>query len=395
MTREWLSRLFKAGMSRHAKLHTPRPGFTGGAGEPPSTPTDTLLAESPRWEAACRSPLIGDVADRLRPPEALLTWVPQHNELAHAFSGLANVALGSAPAEHVHFLEAMAVRLSEDVQFAAEWAARLGGSDQAATTPATEAILQLVRRVRESQPYCIQLVVLWQWFTTNHLAWTREVMLRRPASDLRRRFDSEFDWQVVHSFRREINHALRAAQGHEWVEAQKVFDRLTGLLADWQSQRPAHAGPAQRPGPLQPGEEALRVAGAGIAAMGRLLSTEWDFDRPLREQVPDLPEGITAAPEDRYVMVLLGEAFYRLDRAEEDDEPPLDELLVAIGSAVEATAGPPTHHPQWGDASLEGAPFAEGTEAWVWAASSARIVLTSFDYDHKLPALVQAFVVPL
>jgi hypothetical protein len=115
----------------------------------------------------------------------------------------------------------------------------------------------------------------------------------------------------------------------------------------------------------------------------------------LREQVPDLPEGITAVPEDRYVMVLLGEAFHRLDRAEEDDEPPLDELLVAIGSAVEATAGPPTHHPQWGDASLEGAPFAEGTEAWVWAASSARIVLTSFDYDHKLPALVQGFVVAL
>ena len=395
MTREWLSRLFKTGRSRHKALHTPRPGFTGGAGEPPSTPTDKLLAESARWEAACRSPLIGDVADRVRPPDALLTWVPQHNELARAFSELADAALRSAPAEHCRYLEAMAIRLREDVPFTTEWATRLGGSAPAVTTtPATHAILQLVTEVRETQPYRTQVVVLWQWFEVNHLAWTREVMLRRPASDLRRRFDSKFDWEVMHSFRREVNRALRAADRHEWVEVRTVFDRLTGLLADWQAERAASAGQPQQPEPLQPGKEALRAAGPGVAAMELLLSTVWDFDRPLRDQVPHLPEGVTGVPEDRYLMVLLGGAFYQSDRAEEEHESPLDELLIAIAEGVAASAGPPTHHAQWGDLSLEEAPFAQGTEAWVWVVPSARIVLTSFEYDHKLPALVQAFVVP-
>jgi hypothetical protein len=36
-------------------------------------------------------------------------------------------------------------------------------------------------------------------------------------------------------------------------------------------------------------------------------------------------------------------------------------------------------------------PFEDGTAAWVWSIPSARIVLTSFYYDHHLPTLVQAF----
>ncbi|HKF15613.1 MAG TPA: hypothetical protein VKF14_00185 [Candidatus Dormibacteraeota bacterium] len=292
-------------------LQTPRPGFTGGAGQPPSTPTDRLLIDSPRWEAACKAPLIAEVAARLRSPEALLLWVPQHNAMALALSGLAGSALGSAPAEH-----------------RTEW------------------------------------------------------------------FPSDFDWEVVRPFRRAIDRALVNVDDAAWAETQHVFDELTNLLADWQAERLALAGPGAPPGPLRPGQDALHLAKPAIAAVERLLSVRWDFGRPLRDQVPDLPEGTTGVPEARHVMVVLGGAFYTPADAEAEGQPPLDELLAAIAAGVEATAGPPEHHPRWGDLSLTHAPFEDGSEAAVWATPSARIALTSLQYDHHQPALVQAFVVP-
>src|SRR5215470_2240649 len=120
---------------RRARLHAPKPGFTGGAGEPPSTPTDELLTGSPRWEAACHSPLLAEVAERRRPPQALLEWVTQHNALADAYSALAVAALRAAPAGHASYLEAMDSRLRDDARFAADWAraADLGGPEATPT----------------------------------------------------------------------------------------------------------------------------------------------------------------------------------------------------------------------------------------------------------------------
>jgi hypothetical protein len=382
---------------RRVRLHTPKVGFTGGAGEAPSTPTDKLLAGSPRWEAACRSPLLAEVAERLRPPEALLAWVAQHNELARAFSALAESARRAAPAEHAGYLDAMASRLGEDARFAAEWATGLGGPEPAPAAPATLALLDFVAQIRETGSYRIRALGVWQWFTVQHHSWGSEVMLRRPASDLRRRFASQFDWEVVHPFRRELNRELRNSGRDEQVALQRVFDQLTGLFADWQTERAALAGPARPPGPLQPGQEALRAAGPGIAAMSRLLSISWNFMRALDEQVPDLPDGTGAAdvaPRDRHLMVLLDGAFYRVDESEREGEPPLDELMLAIAAGAEATAGPAAHHPRWGDALLEDAPFEQGTEAWVWVTPSARVVLTSYEYDPHAPALALAFVLP-
>jgi len=63
----------------------------------------------------------------------------------------------------------------------------------------------------------------------------------------------------------------------------------------------ALARPRRPPGPLTPGQEAVHLAEPAIAAVKRLLSVKWDFGRPLRGQVPDLPEGTTAVPEARYV----------------------------------------------------------------------------------------------
>jgi hypothetical protein len=376
------------------KLRTPKIAFTGGAGKSPATPTDQLLVESPRWEAACHSPLVADVAARLRPWEVLLAWVPQHNELALAFSGLAETALRSAPAEHVGYVGALASRLREDARFASEWAAQRGGSGPASATPATVALLHWIAQIGEARSYRAQAAALWEWFEIHYLGWTAEVMLRKPASDLRQRFASQFSWDVVHPFRRELNRTLKRSNRDEWVAVRRMFDQLTSLLADWQAERAAFAEPAAPPGPLQPGQEALRAAKPCIAAVQRLVSTTWNFKRPLHEHVPELPEGITAVPESGYVMVLLDGAFYEPTRAEEEGEPPLDELLVAISAGVEALVGPPEHHARWRDASLRNAPVADGTQAWVWAAPTARVVLTSFEHDHHLPALVQAFVIP-
>jgi len=234
---------------------------------------------------------------------------------------------------------------------------------------------------------------MWQWFEANHLAWTSEVMLRRPASDLRRRFASDFEGVVVRPFRRAIDRAVENVDDAAWADAQHEFDELTDLLADWQAERLAMARPGPAPGPLRPGQEALNLAKPAIVAVERLLSVNWDFGRPLRDQVPDLPEGTTWAAEARYVMVVLGGAFYTPADAEAEGQPPLDELLVAIAAGVEVAAGPPVHHPSWGDLSLIDAPFEDGSEAVLWATPSARIALTSFQYDHHQPALVQAFVV--
>lgn len=350
--------------------------------------------DSPRWEAACKAPLIAEVAARLRSPEALLLWVPQHNALALALSGLAESALGSAPAEHRTYLRTLATRLREDAAFATEWAIRQGGGDPASATPGTSALVHEIAHVSESAPYPVKAAAIWQWFEAHHLAWTSEVMLRRPASDLRRRFASDFDWVVVRPFRQAIDRALVNVDDAASAETQHVFDELTNLLADWQAERLALAGPRRPPGPLTPGQEALHLAEPAIAALKRLLSVKWDFGRPLRGQVPDLPEGTTAVPEARYVMVVLGCAFYTPADAGAEGQPPLDELLVAIAAGVELTAGPPVHHPRWRDLSLTDAPFQDGSEAAVWATPSARIALTSLQYDHRQPALVQAFVVP-
>jgi len=161
--------------------------------------------QSPRWEEACKAPLIAEVAARLRSPETLLQWVPQHNPLALALSGLAVSAERSAPAEHRVYLRTLATRLREDAAFATEWAIRQGGGDPAAPTPGTSAFVQKIARVSDSAPYPVQAVPIWQWFEAHHLGWTSEVMLRRPASDLRRRFASDFDWLVVRPFRRAID----------------------------------------------------------------------------------------------------------------------------------------------------------------------------------------------
>ena len=349
---------------------------------------------SPRWEAACNAPLIAEVAARLRSPEALLLWVPQHNALALALSGLAESVVGSAPAEHRTYLITLASRLREDAAFATEWAIRQGGGDPASATPGTSALVHMIARVRDSAAYPVQAVAIWHWFEAHHLGWTSEVMLRQPASDLRRRFASDFDWVVVHPFRQSIDRALVNVDDAAWAETQRVFDELTNLLADWQAERLALAGPRRPPGPLRPDQEALHLAKPAIAAVERLVSVKWDFRRSLRDQVPDLPEGTTGVPEARYVMVVLGGAFYTPADAEAEGQPPLDELLVAIAEGVEVTAGPPVHHPRWGDLSLRDAPFEDGSEAAVWATPWARIALTSLQYDHHQPALVQAFVVP-
>lgn len=348
---------------------------------------------SPRWEAACKGPLIAEVAARLRSAEDLLLWVPQHNALALALSGLAESALGSAPAEHHGYLRTLATRLREDAAFATEWAIRHGGGDSVSATPRTAALVQKIARVSESGHYPVQTVAIWQWFEAHHLAWISEVMLRRPASDLRGRFVSDFDWEVVRPFRRAIDRALVQTDDTEWAEIRYAFDGLTSLLADWHAERLALAGPGRPPGPLKPGREALHLARPAIAAVERLLSVKWDFVRPLQDQVPDLPDGTTGVPEDRYVMVVLGGAFYTPADAEAEGQPPLDELLVAIAAGVEVTAGPPVHHARWGDLSLTDAPFEDGSEASVWATPSARVALTSLQYDHHQPALVQAFVV--
>lgn len=350
--------------------------------------------DSPRWEAACRAPLVAEVAARLRSPEALLLWVPQHNVLALALAGLAESAIGSAPAEYRASLRTLATRLREDAGFATEWAVRQGGGDPAPPTPGTSALVHKIARVSDSALYPVQAAAVWQWFEARHLGWTSEVMLRRPASDLRRRFASDFDWEVVRPFRRAIDRALVNMDDAAWAETQHVFDELTNLLADWQAERLALAGPGRPPGPLRPGQEALHLAKPAIAAIERLLSVKWDFGRPLQDQVPDLPGGTTGVPEASYVMVVLGGAFYTPADAEAEGQPPLDELLAAIAAGVEATAGPPVHHPRWGDLSLSDAPFEHGSDAAVWATPSARIALTSLQYDHHQPALVQAFVVP-
>ncbi len=376
------------------KLRTPKVGVTGGAGELPATPTDQLLAESPRWEAACHSPLVADVAARRRSWEVLLAWVPQHNELARGFCGLAEKALRSAPAEQASYVDALADRLREDARFAAEWAAEHGGSEPASATPATVALVRLMAQIGESRSYRVQAVALWQWLEIQYLAWTAEVMLRKPASDLRQRFASPFGWQVVRPFRNELNRTLNRSNNAEWVAVRRTFDQLASLLADWQAERQVLAGPAVPPGPLRPDQEALRAAQPCVAAVRRLVSTTWDVKRPLRECVPPLPDGITAVPESGYVMVVLGGAFYEPTRAEEASEPPLDELLVAISAGVEALAGPQKHHARWRDGSLDNAPWQDGTQAWVWALPTARVVLTSFEYDRGARALVQAFVLP-
>ncbi|HKA12249.1 MAG TPA: hypothetical protein VKI99_17435 [Candidatus Dormibacteraeota bacterium] len=93
--------------------------------------------DSPRWEEACRAPLIAEVAARLRSPETLLLWVPQHKALALALYGLAVSAERSAPAEHRVYLRTLATRLRKDAAFATEWATRQGGGDPAAPAPGT------------------------------------------------------------------------------------------------------------------------------------------------------------------------------------------------------------------------------------------------------------------
>lgn len=102
-------------------------------------------------------------------------------------------------------------------------------------------------------------------------------MLRRPASDLRRRFVSPFFWEVVHPFRRELNHELADASRPALVALRGVFDALTGALADWQAEGAALAGLARPPGPLRPGPEAVRAAVPGAATLSRLLAISWDF----------------------------------------------------------------------------------------------------------------------
>jgi hypothetical protein len=384
---------------RRARLHAPKPGFAGGAGEPPGTTTDELLTGSPWWEAACRSPLLAEVAKRRRPPQALLEWVTQHNALADGYSALAVAALRTAPAGHASYLEGMDSRLCDDARFATGWtrAAGLGGPEAAPTAPATLALLALVAQVGASGSYPTAAVGLWQWFTIQYLSWTAEEMLRRPASDLRRRFVSQFFWEVVHPFRRELNRELRNARRDHQIELRRVFGQLTGALAAWQAERAALAGPAQPPGPLRPGPEAVRAAVPGAAALRRLLPITWDFTRPLGDQVPGLPGStgwVHAEAGDRHVWLVLGGAFYSVADAEEAGEPPLDELLLAIAAGVEAAAGPAAHHPRWGDALLCDAPFEQGTEAWAWTTLSARIVLSSYEYDPHMPALVLAFVLP-
>ena len=384
---------------RRARLHAPKPGFTGGAGEPPSTPTDELLTGSPRWEAACHSPLLAEVAERRRPPQALLEWVTQHNALADAYSALAVAALRAAPAGHASYLEAMDSRLRDDARFAADWAraADLGGPEATPAAPATSALLGQVAQIRASGSYPTAAVGLWQWFEAQYLSWTAEVMLRRPASDLRRRFVSRFSWEVVHPFRRELNRELRDARRDQQMELRRVFGQLTGALADWQAERAALAGPAQPPGPLRPGPEAVRAAAPAAAAMCRLLPVTWDFTRLLGEQVPGLLGStgqMHAEAGDRHVMLILGGAFYSVADAEQAGEPPLDELLLAIAAGAGAAAGPAAHHSRWGDSLLDTAPFEQGTEAWIWTTPCARIVLTSYEYDPHMPALVLAFVLP-
>jgi hypothetical protein len=375
-------------------LWTPKPGFTGGVGQPPATPTDQLLFESPRWEDACNSPLIADVAMRRRPWEVLLEWVPQHNQLANALADIADSALGSAPPELAGYVGTIAIRLRQDASFAAEWASRHGDGRPASATPATVALLGEIELIGTSRSYLARAVVLWQWLAVQFHAWYREVMLRRPGSDLRQHFTSKFEWEVLRPFRLQLNRALRNTGRRESVDVKQAFDAMTALLADWQAERIEVARPTAPPGPLQPSQDALQAANLRIDAMQRLLMTTWDFARPLKEQVPALPEGITAVPEDAYLMVLLGGAFGAPADAQEVGEPPLDELLLAIAAGVERTAGPPAHHEEWGDPALKDAPFEAPTEAWVWNILSARIVLTSLYYDHHLPALVQAFVLP-
>lgn len=375
-------------------LWTPKPGFTGGVRQPPGTPTDQLLFESPRWEDACNSPLIADVAVRRRSWEVLLEWVPQHNQLALALAGIADSPLGSALPELAGYLGTIAIRLREDASFAAEWATRNGDGRPASATPATVALLGEIERVGESHSYLVRAVVLWQWLTVQFHAWYREVMLRRPGSDLRQRFTSKFEWEVLRPFRLQLNGALRNTDHRKSVDVKQTFDAMTALLADWQMERVELARPTPPPGPLVPSQDALEVANSRIDAIHRLFLTTWDFARPLKEQVPALPEGIMAVPEDGYLMVLLGGAFHAPADAQEVGEPPLDELLLAIAAGVERTAGPPARHEEWGDPALKDAPFEGGTAAWVWSIPSARIVLTSFYYDHHLPALVQAFVLP-
>lgn len=97
---------------------------------------------------------------------------------------------------------------------------------------------------------------------------------------------------------------------------------------------------------------------------------------------------------DRHLTLILGGAFYSVADAEKAGEPPLDELLLAIVAGVEAGTVAPAHHPEWGDALLRDAPFEQGAEGWAWTTPSARIILTSYEYDHHMPALVLAFVLP-
>src|SRR5260370_15832425 len=237
-------------------------------------------------------------------------------------------------------------------------------------------------------------VALWHWFTVHELTWTAEVMLRRPASELRRRFASPFGWEVVRPFRKQLNRTLLQLDDSEWLVLERMFEPLTRMVADWQTERALLGGPAGPPAPLRPRREALLTAEPAIIAVERLLSVTWDFRRPLHDQVPDLPEGIIAVPEDQHVMVVLGEAYYTPADAEERGEPPLDELLIAIAGGIEAGAGPPALHDRWSDPSLRSAPIQDGTEAWVWATPWARIALTSFEYDHHPPALVHVFILP-
>lgn len=151
---------------RQARPHAPKPGFTSGAAEPPCTPTDELLTGSPRWEAACCSPLLAEVAERGRPPQALVEWVTRHNALAGAYSALALAALRAAPAEHTSYIEGMDSRLRDDARFAAGWArtVSLGGPEAAPPAPATSALLDLVAQVAASGSYHAVAVGLWQWF---------------------------------------------------------------------------------------------------------------------------------------------------------------------------------------------------------------------------------------
>src|SRR5260370_34012350 len=118
-----------------------------------------------------------------------------------------------------------------------------------------------------------------------------------------------------------------------------MFDQLTDMLADWQTERALLAGPAGPPAPLRPRREALLTAEPAIIAVERLLSVTWDFRRPLSDQVSDLPEGIIAVPDDQHVMVVLGDAYYTPTDAEERGAQPRDERLMAIAVVLDAATG--------------------------------------------------------